>query len=174
MATRPDPHGRAAPEALAAGRLLPDLKLSPARGGPPVAVRGNGREVGVLVFVHGSGCDACRAYVRELAGARQLLGEWGARLLVVSPEPAASAARLAPEPTGTAAVAADPDGAFGARTGLAPAAVLVADAWGELYHVAAAGPAHELPGVQEIVDWVRFVAIQCPECEGPEGAWREL
>ena len=28
---------------------------------------------------------------------------------------------------------------------------------------------HQLPGPVELAEWVKFLAIQCPECEGPEG-----
>jgi hypothetical protein len=26
----------------------------------------------------------------------------------------------------------------------------------------------------EVLERVKFVAMQCPECEGPEGEWRKL
>lgn len=46
------------------------------------------------------------------------------------------------------------------------AAVLVADPWGEVRFRHVAEAAHDLPEPAELVDWARFVAIQCPECEG--------
>ena len=42
----------------------------------------------------------------------------------------------------------------------------VADPWGEVRMRHAAGAAHDLPSPAELVDWARFVAMQCPECEG--------
>lgn len=43
--------------------------------------------------------------------------------------------------------------------------VLVADPFLEVYHL---GP---VEGVEEILDWVRFVGAQCPECVLPEAEW---
>ncbi|HWP99004.1 MAG TPA: hypothetical protein VNK92_00915 [Vicinamibacterales bacterium] len=50
--------------------------------------------------------------------------------------------------------------------GLPSPGVIVADRWGEIVHVAAApaGRLDELPQVDELLDWVRFVRMQCPEC----------
>ncbi|WP_114313694.1 hypothetical protein [Thermus caldifontis] len=43
--------------------------------------------------------------------------------------------------------------------------VLVTDPFLEVYHL---GP---VEGVGEILDWVRFVGAQCPECVLPEAEW---
>ena len=51
---------------------------------------------------------------------------------------------------------------------------MIADEWGEVYSVADAGAGHRFPGAPEIIEWVRFLAIQCPECEGPEGEWKTV
>lgn len=50
--------------------------------------------------------------------------------------------------------------------------IAVADQWGEIFHSVSCEPLHGFPPVDELARWVRFVAIQCPECEGPEGPWR--
>lgn len=42
----------------------------------------------------------------------------------------------------------------------------VADRWGEMQWVTEAGRVAELPSPREIAAWLRFVEIQCPECEG--------
>ena len=42
--------------------------------------------------------------------------------------------------------------------------VVVADRWGEVYF-AAAGP-HELPPVDELLEWLGYIQKECPECEG--------
>jgi hypothetical protein len=54
------------------------------------------------------------------------------------------------------------------------AALVIADEWGEVYSVADAGTGHRFPTPPEIIEWVRFLAIQCPECEGPEGEWKTV
>ena len=51
--------------------------------------------------------------------------------------------------------------------------VIIADEWGDIYHARSVA-AHEFPDIPEIEEWTRFVAIQCPECEQPEGPWISL
>lgn len=43
--------------------------------------------------------------------------------------------------------------------------VVIADRWGEIYFVAGGG-VEELPSTAAIVDWLRYVQVQCPECQG--------
>jgi hypothetical protein len=53
--------------------------------------------------------------------------------------------------------------------GLPSPGVVVADRWGEIVHVAPAGPGEILPSppsIDELLDWVRFTQMKCPECEG--------
>ena len=42
----------------------------------------------------------------------------------------------------------------------------VADRWGQMQWVTAAQRIAELPSPREIAAWLRFVEIQCPECDG--------
>ncbi|HEY7186485.1 MAG TPA: hypothetical protein VH436_08050 [Vicinamibacterales bacterium] len=52
-----------------------------------------------------------------------------------------------------------------AVTGLPAPAVVVADRWGEIFHLeAASGSTSNLSDVDELLSWVHFVEIQCPEC----------
>ena len=50
--------------------------------------------------------------------------------------------------------------------GLASPAVLVADRWGQIMFCSAASEISGLPPAQELVDWLGYLRIQCPECEG--------
>ena len=51
--------------------------------------------------------------------------------------------------------------------GLAGGSLVIADQWGEIFHVEAGGPAvHPFPAPAEVAEWLRFVTIQCPECQG--------
>ena len=50
--------------------------------------------------------------------------------------------------------------------GVPPPAVVIADRWGEIVHVARASHAGELPLPRELGEWVDYVQRQCPECEG--------
>jgi hypothetical protein len=44
--------------------------------------------------------------------------------------------------------------------------VVVADRWGEVYYVQEADRAAALPPPAELIDWLRFVRDECPECQG--------
>jgi hypothetical protein len=51
--------------------------------------------------------------------------------------------------------------------GLEAPAVLIADRWGEVQHVAGTGrPEAALPDAAALLEWLRFVQSQCPECQG--------
>lgn len=44
--------------------------------------------------------------------------------------------------------------------------IVIADRWGEIVHVATAGREGTLPSVDELLEWVHFTEMKCPECEG--------
>jgi hypothetical protein len=53
-----------------------------------------------------------------------------------------------------------------AVAGLPAPAVVIADRWGEILHIdssPAADPS-QLPSVDELLSWVQFARMQCPEC----------
>jgi len=50
--------------------------------------------------------------------------------------------------------------------GVEPPAVIVADRWGEIYFAAAEVSPAALPSATELIEWLRYVQQQCPECEG--------
>jgi hypothetical protein len=43
---------------------------------------------------------------------------------------------------------------------------VVADRWGEIVFAEEKSDVADLPGPQELVDWLNYVMNQCPECEG--------
>ena len=47
----------------------------------------------------------------------------------------------------------------------APAA-LVADRWGEIAHVWSGRDVSDLPAAEELIDWLDYLEVRCPECEG--------
>jgi hypothetical protein len=50
--------------------------------------------------------------------------------------------------------------------GISAPAVIVADRWGEIIHLAAASDVADLPTVEELSEWLTYVQNRCPECEG--------
>jgi peroxiredoxin len=149
---------------------LPDLRLPSAPGGAPVPlVPPGGRLVPLILAVHSADCAECREFAQALAAADAELREWDGRVLVVVPGAVDEAARFADGAGLPFPVLADEARGLWTRMGMEGAAAIVADPWGEVRMRHEAGAAHDLPALAEMVDWVRFVAIQCPECEGE--AW---
>lgn len=126
---------------LETGKRLPLIQVQPLDGDALVPLRRTGRLATVLVTVH-PGCETCAAYLDGLARVQTEMEEWDGRLIAthVSDELAAA--------------------------GIPAPAVLIADQWGELFVVEPAGDDHAFIEPDEVVSWLRYLAIQCPECQG--------
>jgi hypothetical protein len=137
----------------------------------PLTEIGSGHGPRALVTLHSAVCPDCQRYICGLlASSAGRISEWGGRLGVVVPGNGQSAHELAEVIDGAVPILLDPEG----KLALGKATVIVTDEWGEVYFVADAGAGHDLPAPVQIADWSRFLAIQCPECEGPEGEWRTI
>lgn len=136
-------------------RRLPELSLA-TPSGETVRLRGGGRRSPVLVLVHVGPCAACDAFLRALAAASDALREWDGNVRVIAPAPAES-----PFP-----LLVDTEGRVASALGVRAPAVVIADQWGEVHEAHEAGDEHRFPTVTEIEDWLRYLAIQCPECQG--------
>lgn len=149
---------------VAPGDRLPDLSFEDASG-RATPLRASGRQGAVVVLVHGSECDACGRYLAALAAADAQHREWDGRVVAVVPGAAAGtdALNAAPLPF---PVLADPEGRAWAALGIEGSAVVIADQWGEVHEVARGGAGHDLPDADAITEWLRYLAIRCPECEG--------
>ncbi len=44
--------------------------------------------------------------------------------------------------------------------------VVIADRWGEIHLVAAGREVEDLPPMDELLEWLRYLQNKCPECEG--------
>jgi hypothetical protein len=44
--------------------------------------------------------------------------------------------------------------------------VVIADKWGEVHVAAGADAATGLPTPDDLIEWLRYVQMQCPECQG--------
>jgi RNA polymerase subunit RPABC4/transcription elongation factor Spt4 len=145
---------------------LPDLTLPGAGGGPPIPLRSPGRQGTVLLLLHSLACHECRGYVDSLARTRAQLEDWDGRVVVVAPQSDAShIQRELPFAT-----AIDEGGECARRCDAGGGSMLIADQWGEIFFVHRGEPgSHAFPAPDEVVEWLRFVAIQCPECQGE--AW---
>lgn len=156
--------------AITPGVLLSGVSLPSWPTGAMESLR-SGRGPRVLVALHSAACLECRRYIQtELAPASEQLAQWGGRLAVVLPGFPDDARELAGLIPGAIQLLGDPD----EGVALGSAMVIIVDEWGEVFFVANAGVGHDLPRSGDMAAWIRFLAIQCPECEGPEGDWRTV
>jgi hypothetical protein len=144
---------------------------------PPVVLKqpGGGGEVGlqpvrgprVIVALHRPDCEECVAYAREVASIRDEVASWGGDIVVVA---GASIPDTSVLHGLEVAVLKDPDNIIADGR----LSVTIVDEWGEVYFASEPEGTHGRIAAEEVVEWVKFIAIQCPECEGPEGEWRHI
>lgn len=177
----PDHRETAPPQGLlAAGDRLPPLTLPSATDGHPAALRPSGRDARLLVFLRSAEGTEGHDYLRGLAAANTTLRRWDARPTAVVPAHLEAAARLVHDLRPPFPVLADVDGAARRRCGVdeGAAALFIADRWGEVYHSVLAPSESALPAPPPdgmIMQWLRYLATQCPECGVPDepgqGEW---
>jgi hypothetical protein len=124
-----------------------------------------GRTACVLVVVHSDRCDACREYVQDLCDQRPQLFEWGERLIVVVRDPSE-------DPPDFDRTNLDVFIESEEKLSFSGTGVIVTDEWGDIFHATAGH--HRFLSSTALAEWLRFIAMQCPECEQPEGPWREI
>ena len=50
--------------------------------------------------------------------------------------------------------------------GVPSPAVIIGDRWGEIHHVVEGVDAAQMPTPDALIEWLRYVQSQCPECQG--------
>jgi hypothetical protein len=110
----------------------------------------------VLLFVRDAALGGARSYISALEARVEELREWyGSALLVTE--------RAVPETTiPRARAAADAWAALGIPEG--ESALIIADRWGDVYSAQHSRSFGDLPSTDQIEEWIRFLAMQCPEC----------
>lgn len=149
------------------GDRVPSATVTAQPGGERFELRPS-RGPRVFVTLHGTDCHECVEYVKEIAAAREPVEAWGADLVIVSGEASSPADHFLRQLDLT--VIEDPDH----RLSRGRLEVIIADEWGEVHFASNGEGTHSPLPPEEVVEWVKFVAIQCPECEGPEGPWKDL
>lgn len=147
-------------------RRLPDVQLPLIDGETPISVRAGGRRSPVLLLLHATGCRDCEIYVERLAATQPDLLEWDGRVLLVVPDRTEAEGTLTLPANETFPMATDPGQRLASALSVQIPALVIADQWGEIHHVEEAGSDHRFPATEEVVDWVQYLAIQCPECQG--------
>lgn len=143
---------------------LRGIPLFSARDGQQVVVE-PGRAGVVLIVVHSDKCKECREYVSDVWNQRADIFEWGERLIVVMREPSTEETDFG-IPDIEVLVDANQ------KLPISGTGVMVTDEWGDVFHATAGH--HRFLSASALKEWLRFIAMQCPECEQPEGAWREI
>lgn len=87
-------NGRTPSEALAIGSTLPELTFTDLDGNPVRSADWAGSPT-VLLFYRGTWCPLCTVQVREMAEQYREIDALGARVVLVSPQPATESAKLA-------------------------------------------------------------------------------
>ena len=123
-----------------------------------VRVRPPGRRGPLLVLVHGGDCAACAAFVARLEHAEESLRDWDGYPIVVREGPRSGGSDALPS-------LLDAERRLAAALAVSAPSVIVADQWGEIHQRYEAGEEHRFPSIPELVEWMRFLAIQCPECQ---------
>lgn len=175
MAVQRSPSGqREAP--LRPGQRLPSLTLPAVPDGRRIALRSPAQGAPVVVILRPDG-DAA-ALLERFAQAAERLQLWAGRPLAIVASSLEEATELVGRVGGVPfPVLADVDGAALRRLNVPSgrSALIIADRWGVVYHSVDAESATQLPKEDEVVEWVRYLATQCPECGVPDepghGEW---
>jgi peroxiredoxin len=151
----------------ASGHMLRPFAL-PGDDGQTIRSAGYRQRVNVALVLFHDGCDACRTLLVRLAKDNASFREKNAVALAVGADGSAAAERLALELDHAFPILVDAEGRVAAAQGLTVPAVVVTDRFGEIWAAWEGGPDHLLPDLSEIMDWLDFIEIQCPECHPPE------
>jgi len=137
---------------LRVAQMLPDMDLPPASGGAPVQLRPARSETAVILLPHAFECAECERYAMELDALAAEFRTWDARLLIIAAMPDESLQRLS-----------FAKAAIQNRDTSSEAALLVADRYGQVFHVTRTGKEHAFPSPPEIVEWLKYLGTLCPE-----------
>lgn len=165
----PTPAGCSSP---GTGQLLPDVTLPTPSGSAVSLDRYSGRRnlVVVLLGAVAPGNELSRL-LTQLAQTRATIADEEAEVLVVA---AGNASELASSAGYPFPILVDRNEAFhrclsseSAAATIAPA-VVITDRYREIYHIFRPTDPEWPPTADQIVSWLVFMNIQCPECGAPE------
>jgi peroxiredoxin len=161
-------------EVLAKGQSLRFFDLPEARGSQIRLWDYRGRRNLVIFFMDDVECSYCRKLLRMLSATYNDITAEEAEVLAVVQAPPSKTVSLKHELGLPYPVLSDASGEVFRRYGLLDAdkkpqvAIVIADRFGEVYHVSLVAKKHSLLSAEEILSWLKFIEVQCPECGAPE------
>lgn len=154
---------------LQPGELVPDLNFTSTDGHQVRVVDYQARSHLALIFAGEAGVDAVRPLLIQLARRYSSLKDEETEILLVLPQSLQTAREAKMREEIVFPVLADQSGkahrAIGSTgtNGQPATAVLLADRFGELQATYYTGQGDSLPTAQEMVDWFRYIELECPE-----------
>lgn len=157
----------------ASGQRLHAFTLPDATGQPVQGWQYRQRSNVLLFFHHGANCAACEAFLRTLTAHLERYRQEETAVLAIGPGEQAENQQMAARFGHLLPFLSDPAGRVIAQQGLALPALIIADRWGEIWAAWLGGTTHQFPSEQDILRWLSFIEIQCPECTTIEWTDRE-
>lgn len=161
-----------------ADRSIPLRTLPRAAGGQFSLEAWRGGSAAAVFFAHGADCLACYGYAKQLARQAGPMEEADARPLVVVRDSPQAAREWATELQEGTLLLADPGGAWAGTVGPLFAVerdavfLLVLDRYLAPRAISSASEAGGLVGPVAAIEWLRFLALECPEC-GNDVRWAD-
>jgi peroxiredoxin len=155
------------------GEIFPGFMLSMPDGSPVELERYRGRNNLILIFAGNvlGRAGPTSPLLEELVALSAELAAEVAQVLVVVASRSAVASQGDPGPF---PILVDSDAHIHRRVGATDAAgqpapaLFVTDRFREIYATYVSAEGSALPSAKEVMDWLRFINIQCPECGVPE------
>ena len=158
----------------AKGQLIRDFTLTSTLGQEISLSDYRGRSNLVLVFVGGGVGSPDLKILAEIGADHARLQDEQTQVLAIMQCTQETAARIEQKANLPFPLLVDEDGRIHRSAGAAdksghPAtAIYITDRFGEVFAVYRAAEGQTMPSAQEIMEWLTFINIQCPECGHPE------
>jgi peroxiredoxin len=156
------------------GQLIRDFTLTSTLGQEISLSDYRGRSNLVLVFVGGGVGSPDLKILAEIGADHARLQDEQTQVLAIMQCTQETAARIEQKANLPFPLLVDEDGRIHRSAGAAdqsghPAtAIYITDRFGEVFAVYRAAEGQTMPSEQEIMEWLTFINIQCPECGHPE------
>jgi hypothetical protein len=137
-------------------RHLPDTDLVSSTGTREQLLR-HGRAL-LLIVLHDVTCRLCMEFLRSLREVNDELDSWDMDVAVIAPDTAVGET--------TFRFFVDAEGSFALAMAIHAPAVMVVDRWRDVKELYDVGGNHNFPEADSLIAWGRYLATQCPECEG--------